>query len=88
MKIPLVDILIIFIFLLWVIKLILDKSFREVKSAPAPFWAFLVFAVISSTYAHSIKASAIDIIQIIDYYLLGYILFINNIISINLLYST
>jgi hypothetical protein len=86
-KLPLGDIMITSVFILWLIKQLLDKSYKGIKLPPKLFWLFLFVAIISSAYSHSLKGSVKEVIQIFNYYILAYVLFINNINSSKHLYK-
>jgi O-antigen ligase len=76
------DLLIFIVFMIWVAKTIVYKEWKNVKWPPAPIFAFIGFGFLSFINAFSIGEWAKELIKVIEYFLLLYILLENNLRSI------
>lgn len=78
------DIIIATVFLLWLIKIIVCNQIKEIKLPPLPVILFIVFALISILNAFSITEWAKEFIKVIEYFIIFYILLINNLKTVRL----
>ena len=74
----LADVLIGIILLLWVIKIIIHKMWRQIKLPPVPILTFIGIGVLSFVNTFSITQWLKELIQMIEYFFLFYLLLINN----------
>lgn len=82
-NISLADILIGVILLLWVIKLFIEKEWKQINYPPYPVLFFIGVGILSFANA-SLKSDWLkDTVQLIEYLLLLFILLINNFKTIN-----
>jgi hypothetical protein len=78
-KLPLMDLIIWAVLALWVLKLLVNGGFSKIILPPAPVWAFVIAAALSTINAKNLTDSAKEIIQFVSYFLIAFTIFINNI---------
>ena len=78
------DLLICIVFLLWCLKLLLYKEWNQVKLPSAPIWFFLAIGGLSFLNASSMSQWLKVFILFIEYFLIFYILLINNLKAFSL----
>jgi O-antigen ligase len=78
-KIPVVDIAVWLVFVIWVYQLIVSKECHEATLPPAPLSAYFMVAVLSIGNSINLLNSVKETIQVLGYFLCSYMIFINNI---------
>ncbi len=63
------------VFGLWLLSVLLERRWGEIVRPPAAIWALLVVAVLSALGATSLKSAAVEIVQIVLYFVAVYALF-------------
>lgn len=66
------------LFFLWVL---FGRHWRRILWPPLPAWAWLIVAILSAAGAESLKAAALEIIQLALYFGLVYMLFVNVLVA-------
>lgn len=79
LKVSVFDILIPLVFLLWIVKVLVLKEHGKIKYPAAPIIAFIIASMLSVVNAVVVLNSFKEMIQVVGYFLIAYLLFINNI---------
>lgn len=66
-------------FLLWLYKILVYNEYRDIILPPLPVLAFIGVGIFSFINAYSLKEWLKELIQILEYFFVFYLLFINNI---------
>jgi hypothetical protein len=74
----LADIAMGIILLLWLLKLLIYKGWKQVKLPPLPILIFAAIGILSFVNAFSISEWAKELLQLIEYFILFYLLLLNN----------
>lgn len=77
-NLSLADIFIGVLIILWSIKVLIYKEWKTIKLPPVLFMFFVGVGILSFVNAFSISQWAKEVLQIIEYFILFYILLINN----------
>jgi hypothetical protein len=79
----LADLLIGALLLIWGVKVVVFKEHKQIKFPPLPVFAFFGMIVISFVNAVSWSKWAKEVIQTLEYFILFYLLLLNNLKSVN-----
>lgn len=79
------DLLLAIILMLWIIKLFLDKQIRQIKLPSAAILTFTGIGVLSIVNAISITEWLKELIQIVEYFIIFYMLLLNNMQKVKIL---
>jgi hypothetical protein len=80
----LADIVMGIILLLWFFRLLLYKGWGQVKFPPWPVWVFTGIGILSFVNASSISGWLKETLQLAEYFILFYLLLLNNLHSVSI----
>ena len=72
------DVVIAFIFFVWLSKIVVHREYRDLKLPPVPIIAFVIACFLSGINASSMKNWLKELIQYTEYFIVLYLLLVNN----------
>lgn len=78
LNLSLADLLIGLAVFIWIIKVVVSKKVKSIQAPVVPILIFLIVCVVSLVNAFSVKEWAKEMIQFVEYFLVYYILLVNN----------
>ena len=77
-NVSLADMMTGIIFLLWILKVLINNEWKQIKLPPAPVLFFTGAGILSFVNAFSLVQWLKELVQMIEYFLVFYVLLINN----------
>ncbi|WEA01622.1 O-antigen ligase family protein [Mucilaginibacter sp. SJ] len=78
------DLLIGLVLIVWIVKVIAYRQWRNVKYPPKEILLFILFGLLSVMNAVSLSQWVKEFVQLAEYFVLFYLLVINNFLSVNI----
>ncbi len=83
-NVSLADLIIGIVLLLWILKILINKEWKQIRLPPSPVLVFIGTGVLSFVHAFSVVQWLKELIQMTGYFFVFYLLLINNLRTIKL----